>query len=99
MPNQAYGLNRNAYVNHIVCNNSFYDMMYIVMDKIIKIDGKVLVYIATNSAIDIVKAWIEENYPEFKDNIEYIQVLLLKISNVNSSLRSLYYLQISRCGL
>ena len=40
--NQAYGLNRNAYVNHIVCNNSFYDMMYIVMDKVIKIDGKVL---------------------------------------------------------
>ena len=67
--NQAYGLNRNAYVNHIVCNNSFYDMMYIVMDKVIKIDGKVLIYIATNSAIDIVKAWIEENYPEFKDNI------------------------------
>ena len=42
--------------------------MYIVMDKIMKIGGKVLVYIGTISAIDIVKAWIEDNYPEFKDD-------------------------------
>lgn len=67
--NNVYGLNRNAYTNYIVCNNQFYDMMYIIMDKIMKIGGKVLVYIGTISAIDIVKAWIEDNYPEFKDDI------------------------------
>lgn len=67
--NNVYGLNRNAYTNYIVCNNQFYDMMYIVMDKIMKIGGKVLVYIGTISAIDIVKAWIEDNYPEFRNDI------------------------------
>lgn len=67
--NNAYGLDRNAYVNHIVCSNQFYDMMYIVMDKIFNIRGKVLVYIGTNSAIEIVKDWIEENYPEFRGNV------------------------------
>lgn len=67
--NNAYGLDRNAYVNHIVCCNAFYDMMYIVMDKIFNMHGKVLVYIGTNSAIEIVKDWIEENYPEFRGDV------------------------------
>lgn len=65
----VYGLNRNAYINYAVCNNQFYDLMYIVMDKIIKIGGKVLIYIGTISAIDIVRSWIDENYPEFRNDI------------------------------
>lgn len=67
--NNVYGLNRNAYTNYIVCNNQFYDMMYIIMDKIMKIGGKVLVYIGTLGAIDIIKSWIEDNYPEYRDDV------------------------------
>lgn len=67
--NNVYGLNRNAYVNYIVQNPQFYDLMYIVMDKIMNIGGKVIVYIGTLAAIDIVKSWIEEHYPEFRGDV------------------------------
>lgn len=67
--NTFYGINRNAYTNYIVNNNNFYNLMYILMNKIIKINGKVLVYIGTNAAILKVKSWIEDNYPEFKNNV------------------------------
>jgi hypothetical protein len=39
------------------------------MDIINKVFGKVLVYIGTNRSIDIVKEWIEYNYPEYKYKI------------------------------
>lgn len=67
--NNTYGINRNAYTNYIVHNKRFYDVMYILMNKIIFMRGKVLIYIGTNEAILVVKEWIEENYPEFKNNV------------------------------
>ena len=67
--NNTYGINRNAYTNYIVNNNNFYNVMYILMNKILHINGKVLLYIGTNDAILKVKDWIEENYPEFRNEV------------------------------
>ena len=67
--NNTYGINRNAYTNYIVNNKNFYNVMYILMNKILHINGKVLLYIGTNDAILKVKDWIEENYPEFRNEV------------------------------
>ena len=67
--NNTYGINRNAYTNYIVKKQQFYDMMYILMNKILHIQGKVLLYIGTNKAIIILKDWIEDNYPELKNDV------------------------------
>lgn len=67
--NNVYGLDRNAYTNYIVQKETFYEMMYIVMDKVMSLKGKVLFYIGTNEAILVVKEWLEENYPEYRNDI------------------------------
>lgn len=64
-----YGLDRNKYTNYIVDNENFYNMMHILIDRIKRINGKVLIYIGTNAAIEVVKQWIIENYPELSHNI------------------------------
>ena len=60
-----YGLDRNKYINYVVCQPTFYEMMRIVMDMVIRCKGRVLFYIGTNEAILKVYKWIGENYPEF----------------------------------
>lgn len=64
-----YGFNKMAYCNCIVKYEKFQCMLHIVIDMIKKVNGKALVYIATNKAIEIIKKWIEDNYPEFIGDI------------------------------
>ena len=59
-----YGLDRNKYTNYVVDKQNFEYMMYIIMDLVLKCDGKVLMYIGTNEAILKVYKWISEHYPE-----------------------------------
>ena len=65
----AYGLDRNKYTNYVVKQPNFYAMMHVLMDIVIKQDGKTLFYIGTNEAIKIVFDWITTNYPEFAGDI------------------------------
>ncbi len=65
----SYGLDRNKYTNYVVRQPAFKLIMRIVMDMVIKCNGRVLMYIGTNEALKIVYKWIGENYPEFLGNI------------------------------
>lgn len=65
----AYGIDRNKYVNYVVGQPNFYCMLRIVMDMAIKANGPVLFYIDTNAAILKVYKWLVENYPEFAGEI------------------------------
>lgn len=64
-----YGLDRNKYTDYIVNNENFGMMMHIIVDRIKKTNGKVLIYIGTNKSIKIVKSWIEYYYPEIAHQI------------------------------
>lgn len=64
-----YGLDRNKYTNYVVQQENFYNMMHILIDRIKRLNGKVLIYIGTNAAIDVVKEWIISNYPELAHNV------------------------------
>ena len=67
--NYMYGLDRNKYMNSLVNTEEFRKIMLVMMDKILRIGGKVLVYIGTNQAIEEIKVWIEENYPEYRGDV------------------------------
>lgn len=64
-----YGLDRNAYTNYIVGSPIFNQLMHVIMDIIIKTNGKVLIYIGTNAAIQRIYEWIETYYNEFINDV------------------------------
>lgn len=63
-----YGLDRNKYTNYIVHNEKFYQILTILMQRIINHGGKTLIYIGTIYGIEVVYNWIVNNYPEFSYN-------------------------------
>lgn len=73
-----YGLDRMKYIDYITKQPSFYDMLRVIMDLVIKCKGKVLMYIGTNDGILRVYHWIGTNYPEFLGDIGVFTSLLDK---------------------
>lgn len=60
----AYGLDRNKYTDYVVRQPNFQNMLHILIGKAMSKPGKCLWYIGTNSAIQYVRDWIYDNYPE-----------------------------------
>lgn len=77
-----YGLDRNKYISYLIRNNNFYLMMRIVMDLVIKCEGRALIYIGTNEGILAVYKWIGENYPEFLGDIGIYTSLVDKSNKI-----------------
>lgn len=59
----AYGFNRIAYTNFVVKTPNFNKLLIILIDKCLRISGKVLIYIGTNNAILEVRDMILEQFP------------------------------------
>ena len=73
-----YGLDRNKYTNYLVDKPIFYKVLTILMNIILKrtaYGGKCLIYIGTNSAIEKVYNWMNNNYPELYNNIGILSTL------------------------
>lgn len=71
-----YGLDRMKYIDYITKNPEFYKMLRIIMELVIKCNGRVLMYIGTNEGILRVYHWIATNYPEFLGEIGIFTSLL-----------------------
>lgn len=78
MCKNAYGLDRNKYVNYVTKQPNFYLMMRIVMDLVMKANGRALLYIGTNEGLLRVYKWIGENYPHFIGHIGIFTSLVPK---------------------
>jgi hypothetical protein len=65
----SYGLDRNKYIDYVTRQPNFYLMLRVIMDLVIKSDGRALFYIGTNEGILRVYQWIGANYPEFLGDI------------------------------
>lgn len=79
----SYGLDRNKYVDYVTKQPNFYKIMVIVMDMVIKCNGRVLFYIGTNEGILRVYRWISENYPEFLSNVGIYTSIVSKEEKLN----------------
>ncbi len=64
-----YGLNRAKYVEILMKKENFWKICHIMMDFMLKLNGKILLYIATNEAICIFYDWLIDNYPFLKGDI------------------------------
>lgn len=65
----TYGLDKNRYINYLVGQPNFYKMLRVVMSMVMKVDGPVIMFIDTNSAILTVYKWLCKNYPEYSGDI------------------------------
>ena len=65
----AYGLDRNKYVDYITKNDNFYRIMRVVMDYFLRCGGRGLFYIGTNEGIIRVYKWICNNYPQLVGDV------------------------------
>lgn len=64
-----YGLDRMKYIDYITKNSEFYKMMRIIIELVLKCNGRALMYIGTNEGVLRVYHWIGTNYPEFLGDI------------------------------
>lgn len=64
-----YGLNRSKYVETLMKKDNFWKMCHIIMDFVLRLDGKILFYIATNDSICTFYDWLVKYYPFLKGNI------------------------------
>lgn len=78
----AYGLDRNKYVDYVTKRDTFKNIMVIVMDMVIKCRGRALIYVGTNKSILRVYKWIGENYPQFIGDIGIFTSLVDKNSKM-----------------
>ncbi len=60
-----YGFNRMNYASMITKYPNFQKICHVVMDLISKMSGRILIFMASNEAIQAVYDWILENYPEY----------------------------------
>ena len=64
-----YGLDRNKYISYLVGQEEFHFVLYYVARICKNCNGKVLIYIGTNSSITYVKTWFDANFPELSTKI------------------------------
>ena len=65
----AYGFDRLRYVKYITNKPCFYQLLYILLDFCLQKEGKILIYIGLNDAIDKVYEWMKYNFPMLRGNI------------------------------
>ena len=64
-----YGFNRIAYTSYVVTRPNFLKLITIVVDMILGMQGKALIYIGTNSSIKKVYDYILSEYPFLESHI------------------------------
>ena len=99
MCKNSYGLDRNKYVGYVIRQPNFYKIMRVVMDLIIKCNGRVLLYIGTNEGVLTLYKWIGENYPEFVGDIGIYTSLLDKKNKLNEKNKKLLISTTKSAGL
>lgn len=64
-----YGLNRNGYTNYIIQKENYYNILIVILNMALSMNGKALIYIGTNKAILETRAWIIETFPELRNEV------------------------------
>jgi hypothetical protein len=95
-----YGFDRNNYINYIVTKPEFYKLIYILMEIRRKQvgDGKTLIYIGTNKAIDIVYHWMNYYFWEFRGQIGIFNSLIPKDQKAEQLNKKIILSTTKSCG-
>lgn len=77
-----YGLDRNKYVDYLVNKPQYYELLRVILDLALRVDGKCLIFIGTNKAIYMTYRWIHANYPELSGDVGIFTTLKSKEEKV-----------------
>lgn len=69
MSNPTYGFDRNNYVNYVVNKPNYYRVLLALLKIGMKLDGKILIYIGTNEAIQKTHKWINRFIPQLENQV------------------------------
>ena len=94
-----YGLDRMKYIDYLTKKPEFYSMLRVIMELVIKCNGRVLMYIGTNEGILRVYKWISNNYPEFLGDIGIFSSLLPNSDKLNEKKKKLLLSTTKSAGL
>lgn len=64
-----YGLDRNKYTDYITTKENYYKVLSLILNIVLKVEGKTLIYIGTTKAIMKTKEWIISTFPELWDQV------------------------------
>lgn len=95
----AYGLDRNRYVDYITQNPNFYMMMRVIMSMFLRCKGRGLFYIGTNEGIIRVYKWIATEYPQLLGQIGIYTSLLDKDQKMQEKNKKLLLSTTKSAGL
>lgn len=96
--NSAYGFDRNKYTAFASKDPYFLNFVVILMDMLINISGKVLIYIGTNAAIDSILAHILDFYP-FLGNYVGVYTSIIPKEQKEQALKKKFILSTTKsCG-
>ena len=74
----AYGLDRNKYIDYLTNQPVYEKLLRIILDLALKNKGKCLIYIGTNKAIAYTAKWIKCHYPELYNDVGVFTTLVPK---------------------
>lgn len=69
MSNPTYGFDRNNYANYVVNKPNYYRVLLALLKIGMKLDGKILIYIGTNEAIQKTHEWINRFIPALENQV------------------------------
>lgn len=99
MCRNMYGLDRNRYVDYVTKQPNFYKVLHIIMDIVIRSNGRSLFYIGTNKGILRVYKWLGDNYPEFIGDIGIYTSLIPKEQKLKEKNKKLLLSTTKSAGL
>lgn len=95
----AYGFNRIAYCDYIIKSPTFYKLLRVLIENIIKKNAKTLIYIGTNNAIQTIYDWIENSFPELSGEVGIYTTLISDKTVKEEQLKKLIILSTTKsCG-
>ena len=65
----AYGFDILKYIDYVSWKSNFYELIYVLLDMVLPLDGKILIYIGKNDVINIIYNWMTYNFPQLAGNI------------------------------
>ena len=94
-----FNFDRNIYTNILVHKENFLKLVIVMIDFALKINGKVLIYIGINTAIDFIRDYIVSNFPFLQDHIGiYNSVVTNKDSRKNMLTKKIILSTTKSCG-
>ena len=94
----AYGFNRNAYIKYFTNKPIFYDILNILVDMMMNIDGKCLVYIGLNESVVKAYDYMIKEFPFLANHIGVYTSMVSKETKQDALTKKIILSTTKSCG-